>query len=78
MGVQPLNLEDRIEIEGIDALAWYQPFHYPDKLGRWGIFLLEDGIWTIAKEIEELRKDGYTIDDLLISGENLISIRIDE
>ena len=66
------RIEDRIEIEGIDALAWYQPFHYPDKLGRWGIFLLEDGIWTIAKEIEELRKDGYTIDDLLISGARIL------
>tara|TARA_Y100001936_G_scaffold104823_1_gene103046 strand:- start:12769 stop:14040 length:1272 start_codon:yes stop_codon:yes gene_type:complete len=64
--------ESRIETDGIDALAWYQPFHYPDKYGRWGIFLLEDGIWTVAKEIKELRNDGYTIDDLLISGARIL------
>ena len=67
-----LRRKNRIERDGIDALAWYQPFHYPDKFGRWGIFLLEDGIWTIANEIEELRNDGYTIDDLLISGSRIL------
>jgi hypothetical protein len=45
--------DDEVARRGTDALAWYEPFH-ADPV-RWGIYLPDRGIWTLAKAIQAHR-----------------------
>ncbi|MCW3002639.1 MAG: hypothetical protein JWQ20_1937 [Conexibacter sp.] len=42
-----------IESDGTDALAWYVPFHRDQY--RWGIYLPDRGVWTLAKAVHQYR-----------------------
>lgn len=66
MGVQ--KIEQLIEKQGTEALAWYRPFHM-DPQEKWGITILDQGIWylarKLARELYDERND-YTADQILI------------
>ena len=46
------QIEQLIEKQGTDALAWYRPFHM-DPQEKWGITILDQGIWYVANKIAE-------------------------
>jgi len=48
MGIQ--KIEQLIEKQGTDALAWYRPFHM-DPQEKWGITILDQGIWYLARKL---------------------------
>jgi len=46
------QIDQLIENQGTDALAWYRPFHM-DPQEKWGITILDRGIWYVARKIAE-------------------------
>lgn len=51
--------DSQIASEGMDALAWYTPFHH-DREG-WGIYLLDRGVWTLAKALHDFRRPPHDL-----------------
>ena len=52
-------LEKQAEEYGIEALAWYRPYHLDQ--GRWGITITDRGIWYIAQYlVKEIYSEPYT------------------
>lgn len=65
MGAQ--KIEELIEKQGTDALAWYRPFHM-DPQEKWGITILDQGIWYLARKLAiDLygERDDYIADEIL-------------
>lgn len=62
----PTGIGYGIENDGIDAYAWYHPFHYQKGDPGWGIYLHEQGLWKMASNLEFLRESGHTTNDLVI------------
>ena len=57
-------IEDEIEASGIDALAWYRPFHINPQ-HKWGITITDRGVWYIAREMMSKKyKEPYTEDEI--------------
>ena len=65
------EVDERVKQDGIDALAWYVPFHYESGNHPWGIYLLDKGIWTVANALDPLRKNNFVTNDLIVFGVNL-------
>ena len=60
------QIEQLIEKQGTDALAWYRPFHM-DPQENWGITILDQGIWYLARKLAtEIygERDDYTADQI--------------
>lgn len=54
------KIEKRVAEEGIEAIAWYRSYHwYPTE--RWGIYILDEGIYYIADRI--FRKSGLMLEN---------------
>jgi hypothetical protein len=52
-------LQKQAEESGIEALAWYRPYHLDQ--GRWGITITDRGIWYIAQYlVKEMYSEPYT------------------
>jgi hypothetical protein len=43
-------IKDELDEHGIEALAWYRPFHI-DPQSEWGITITDRGIWYLAKNV---------------------------
>ena len=52
--------------KGIEALAWYVPFHYETRDHPWGIHLLDKGIWKVVNELNPLRENNFVTNDLIV------------
>ena len=52
------QIRESVQQKGVDALAWYQPFHSYGR--RWGIYLLANGIAYVAHEIMLAHRAGST------------------
>ena len=57
---------------GIEALAYYVPFHYETRKEPWGIHLIDKGIWTVVNALDPLRKDNFTTNDLIVFGARIL------
>lgn len=44
------QIDQLIENQGTDALAWYRPFHMGPQ-EKWGITILDRGIWYVARKL---------------------------
>ncbi len=56
-------IEKQIEESGIEALAWYRPYHLNQ--GRWGITITDRGIWYIAQYlVKEMYSEPYTAEQI--------------
>jgi len=57
-------LGDEVDEHGIEALAWYRPFHIsPQK--EWGITITDRGIWYLAKNVMSQKYDApYTMEQI--------------
>ena len=58
------EIDKRIGRDGMEALAYYVPFHYKTR-EHWGIHLVDKGIWTVVRALKPLRNDGLVTNDLL-------------
>jgi hypothetical protein len=60
-------IDQLIEKQGTDALAWYRPFHM-DPQEKWGITILDRGIWHVARflALELYGYDGIYPDEDII------------
>lgn len=53
------QIDQLIENQGTDALAWYRPFHMEPQ-EKWGITILDRGIWYVARKLaEEMYSEPY-------------------
>ena len=59
------EIDKRIGRYGMEAMAYYIPFHYQTPGHPWGIYLLDRGIWTVVNALEPLRNDGLVTNDLI-------------
>ena len=59
------EIDKRIGRYGMEAMAYYVPFHYQTPGHPWGIYLLDRGIWTVVNALEPLRNDGLVTNDLI-------------
>ena len=59
------EIDERIGRYGMEAMAYYVPFHYQTPGHPWGIYLLDRGIWTVVNALEPLRNDGLVTNDLI-------------
>jgi hypothetical protein len=56
-------LKKEIEESGMEALAWYRPYHLNQ--GRWGITISDRGIWYIAQYlVKEMYSEPYTAEQI--------------
>ena len=57
-------LRDEVDEHGIEALAWYRPFHIsPQK--EWGITITDRGVWYLAKNVMSQKYDyPYTLEQI--------------
>jgi len=56
-------LKKEIEESGIEALAWYRPYHLNQ--GRWGITITDRGIWYIAQYlVKEMYSEPYSAEQI--------------
>lgn len=57
-------LQDEVDEHGIEALAWYRPFHIsPQK--EWGITITDRGVWYLAKNVMSQKYDApYTMEQI--------------
>ena len=56
-------LQEQTEESGIEALAWYRPYHLNQ--GRWGITITDRGIWYIAQYlVKEMYSEPYTAEQI--------------
>ena len=57
-------LEDEVDEHGIEALAWYRPFHISPQ-HEWGITITDRGIWYLAKNVMSQKYDRpYTLEQI--------------
>ena len=57
-------LEDEVDEHGIEALAWYRPFHISPN-NEWGITITDRGIWYLAKNVMSQKYDRpYTLEQI--------------
>ena len=66
------EIDRRIERDGIEAMAWYIPFHYETDEHPWGIYLLDRGIWTVVNALHPLRENNFITSDLIIFGARIL------
>jgi len=59
------QIKELIKEQGTDALAWYRPFHM-DLQEKWGITILDQGIWYVARKLAEkmYSKPPYTANEI--------------
>lgn len=58
------KIDQLIENQGTDALAWYRPYHM-DPQERWGITILDRGIWSVARKIAtKMFSEPYTANQI--------------
>lgn len=56
-------LQKQVEESGIEALAWYRPYHLNQ--GRWGITITDRGIWYIAQYlVKEMYSEPYSAEQI--------------
>ena len=57
-------LKDEVDEHGIEALAWYRPFHISPN-NEWGITITDRGIWYLAKNVMSHKYDHpYTLEQI--------------
>ena len=74
-GIPPPYFEEvdkSVGQHGIEALAYYVPFHYETRKEPWGIHLIDKGIWTVVNALDPLRKDNFTTNDLIVFGARIL------
>ena len=60
------QIDQLIENQGTDALAWYRPFHMEPQ-EKWGITILDRGIWYVARKLAaELYSAPYGDEDAIM------------
>jgi len=60
------QIDQLIENQGTDALAWYRPFHMAPQ-EKWGITILDRGIWYVARKLAaELYSAPYGDEDAIM------------
>ena len=60
------QIDQLIENQGTDALAWYRPFHMEPQ-EKWGITILDRGIWYVARKLAaELYSAPYDDEDAIM------------
>ena len=65
------QIEQLIEAQGTDALAWYRPFHMEPQ-EKWGITILDRGIWYVARKLAaELYSEPYGNEDVVMHCRNI-------
>mgnify|MGYP001199212919 FL=1 len=65
------QMEQLIEAQGTDALAWYRPFHMEPQ-EKWGITILDRGIWYVARKLAvELYSVTYGDEDAIMHCRNI-------
>ena len=57
-------LRDEVDEHGIEALAWYRPFHISPQ-NEWGITITDRGVWFLAKNVMSQKYDyPYTLEQI--------------
>ena len=57
-------LRDEVDEHGIEALAWYRPFHISPQ-SEWGITITDRGVWYLAKNVMSQKYDyPYTLEQI--------------
>ncbi|MDA7845673.1 hypothetical protein N9A87_01325 [Euryarchaeota archaeon] len=57
-------LRDEVDEHGIEALAWYRPFHISPQ-NEWGITITDRGVWYLAKNVMSQKYDyPYTLEQI--------------
>lgn len=57
-------LRDEVDEHGIEALAWYRPFHISPQ-NEWGITITDRGVWYLAKNVMSQKYDTpYTLEQI--------------
>jgi len=60
------QIDQLIENQGTDALAWYRPFHMEPQ-EKWGITIIDRGIWYVARKLAaELYSAPYDDEDAIM------------